>query len=106
MLVGIYARKSNEQRGVAADQLSVTRQIEHATSYAEKNGWTVLTKHIYIDDGVSGADFSDKREGLLHLLNDVRQKSGTPFDALILSEISRLGRDQIQTLNVQYDICK
>jgi hypothetical protein len=34
MIAAIYARKSTEQNGVADDQKSVTRQIQHARQYA------------------------------------------------------------------------
>jgi hypothetical protein len=37
----IYARKSNDQTGVANDATSVTRQIEHAQAYAAGKGWPV-----------------------------------------------------------------
>jgi hypothetical protein len=30
-------------------------QIEHATAYALKKGWTVSEDHIYADEGISGA---------------------------------------------------
>ena len=35
----IYARKSNEQKGRAEADKSVTRQIENARAFAEKKGW-------------------------------------------------------------------
>ena len=54
MIAAIYARKSTEQHGVAEDAKSVTRQIEHATAYAAKKGWTVAQDYVYSDDGVSG----------------------------------------------------
>ena len=41
MIAAIYARKSTERNGVSDDQKSVTRQIEHATAYTLKKGWTV-----------------------------------------------------------------
>ena len=51
----IYARKSTDQNGVAADAKSVTRQIEHAKAYAAAHGWTVSDAHVFVDDGFSGA---------------------------------------------------
>ena len=42
MIAAIYARKLTEQNGVADDARSVTRQIEHAKSYAAKRGWMVV----------------------------------------------------------------
>ncbi len=43
MRAAVYARKSTEQTGVAAEARSVTRQIENAKAYAESKGWTVST---------------------------------------------------------------
>ena len=43
--------------GVGDEEKSVTRQIEHAKAYAAKKGWTVSEEHIFVDDGISGAEF-------------------------------------------------
>ena len=94
MIAAIYARKSTEQTGVADDGKSVTRQIEHAKAYAKSKGWHVAEEHIYFDDGISGAEFV-KRPGFIRLMNAV--KPTPPFRVLIMSEESRLGREQIQT---------
>jgi DNA invertase Pin-like site-specific DNA recombinase len=53
MIAAVYARKSTEQSGVADEQKSVARQLEHATLYAAKHGWTVAEEHVYVDDGIS-----------------------------------------------------
>jgi hypothetical protein len=50
MIAGVYARKSNEQNGVADEQKSVARQIEHARHYAQRKGWIVIDEHVYADD--------------------------------------------------------
>ena len=68
MIAAVYARKSTEQSGVADEQKSVARQIEHARQYAERKGWTVADQHVYVDDGISGAEFSN-RPGFVRLLN-------------------------------------
>src|SRR5262245_20311414 len=94
MIAAIYARKSTEQNGVGDEEKSVTRQIEHAKAYAAKKGWMASEEHIYVDDGISGAEFV-KRPGFLRLMNAVRPKP--PFQMLIMSEESRLGREQIET---------
>jgi site-specific DNA recombinase len=94
MITAIYARKSTEQNGVAEDQKSVTRQIAHARQYASTKGWTVSDVHVYVDDGVSGAEFAN-RPGFVRLLNALSPRA--PFQALIVSELSRLGREQIET---------
>jgi DNA invertase Pin-like site-specific DNA recombinase len=58
MIASIYARKSTDQTGVTDEARSVTRQIEHAREYASRKGWTVSDHHVYVDDGISGAEFS------------------------------------------------
>src|SRR5215471_3748029 len=94
MIAAIYARKSTEQNGVGDEEKSVTRQIEHAKACAARKGWTVPDAHIYVDDGISGAEFV-KRPGFLRLMNALKPKP--PFQILIMSEESRLGREQIET---------
>jgi site-specific DNA recombinase len=94
MIAAIYARKSTEQTGVAEDSKSVTRQIEQARVYAAKKGWIVADEHIYSDDGVSGAEFV-RRPGFIRLMASLKPKP--PFQVLIMSEESRLGREQIKT---------
>lgn len=94
MRAAIYARKSNDQVGVGDEHRSVARQVAHARAYAERKGWLVLEDQIYIDDGISGAEFT-KRPGFLRLMN-----AATPrphFDVLVMSEESRLGREAIET---------
>ena len=94
MTAAIYARKSTDQSGVSDDQKSVARQIDHATAYARAKGWTVRDEHVFVDDGVSGAEFAN-RPGYMRLLNSL--KPPVPFSALIVSELSRIGREQLET---------
>src|SRR5262245_51403637 len=94
MIAAIYARKSTEQTGVADEQRSVTRQVEHARLYAARKGWTVDDVHVYVDDGISGAEFAN-RPGFLRLMNALKPRP--PFQFLIMSEESRLGREAIET---------
>src|SRR5512132_2729377 len=69
-------------------------QVEHATAYAVGRAWAVAAAHVYVDDGISGAEFV-KRPGFLRLMNALKPKP--PFQILIMSEESRLGREQIET---------
>ncbi len=94
MIAAIYARKSTEQTGVTDAEKSVRRQTDHATAYALEKGWTVTEEHIYVDDGISGAEFAN-RPGFLRLMNALKPKP--PFHLLIMSEESRLGREAIET---------
>src|SRR5205807_7049286 len=90
----LYARKSTDQTGVADEQKSVTRQTDHARSYAVAKGWTVSEQHVYVDDGISGAEFTN-RPGFLRLMNALKPRP--PFQVLVMSEESRLGREAIET---------
>jgi site-specific DNA recombinase len=94
MIAAIYARKSTEQTGTAEEAKSVTRQIDHARAYAATKGWTIAEAHVYVDDGISGAEFA-KRPGLVQLINALSPRP--PFQVLVMSEESRLGREQIET---------
>jgi site-specific DNA recombinase len=94
MVAAVYARKSTEQLGVAEDQKSITRQIEHATAFATRRGWRVDPTLIFQDDGISGADFLT-RPGFVRLMNAL--KPSPAFQVLIMAEESRLGREAIET---------
>ncbi len=94
MIAAVYARKSTEQTGVADDQKSVARQIEHARAYATRKGWAVADEHVYVDDGISGAEFAN-RPGFQRLMHALKPRA--PFQALVMSEESRLGREAIET---------
>jgi site-specific DNA recombinase len=73
MLAAIYARKSTTQ-DVSDTERSVTRKIEHAHAYAARKGWTVAPAHVYVDDGISGAEFL-KRPGFVRLMTSLSPKS-------------------------------
>jgi DNA invertase Pin-like site-specific DNA recombinase len=86
----IYARKSTDDSERNTENKSVTRQVDTAKAYAQRKGWAVHEQHIYVDDGISGAEFRN-RPGLKRLLNDLKQ-----FDVVVMSEVSRLGRDMLR----------
>jgi len=94
MIAAIYCRKSTDQHGVCDEQKSVARQVEHATAYARRKGWSVSDEHIFVDDGISGAEFAN-RPGFLRLMNGLKPRP--PFQILVMSEESRLGREAIET---------
>ena len=87
-VAAIYARKSTEQH-VSDDAKSVTRQIDNARAFAAGRGWTVLDDHIFVDDGISGAEF-ERRPGFVALMSALKPRP--PFEILVMSEESRLGR--------------
>ncbi len=93
MRAAIYARKSTDD---PRDQLakSIVRQVEQAREYAARQGWTVSDDHVFTDDGISGGEFWN-RPGLTRLLNSL--KPSAPFGVLLMTELSRLGRDRLRT---------
>jgi DNA invertase Pin-like site-specific DNA recombinase len=88
----IYVRKSNEDD--ASEELrSVARQVERSREYAARKGWMVDKNLIFVDDGISGAEFK-RRPGLVRLLSAAEASA---CDVLIMSEPSRLGSEQAET---------
>ena len=83
-----------DQHHVTSAQKSVSRQVDQARRYAAQKGWAVADEHVYVDDGVSGAEFA-RRPGFLRLMNAV--KPCPDFQVLVMSEESRLGREAIET---------
>lgn len=100
----IYARKSNEQ-DAADEHKSVTRQIEGGRRMIADRGWAIEhDDHVLVDDGISGAEFS-RRPGFVRLMALIAQKP-RPFDVLVMSEGSRLGRESIETAYVLKQLIK
>ena len=60
MRAAIYARKSTDDNDRDAENKSVTRQVERALAFAKAHAWTVGDEHVYIDDGISGAEFRNR----------------------------------------------
>ena len=71
MIASIYARKSTDQN-VSDEEKSVSRQVERARAYAARKGWTVAEEHVYVGDGISGAEFHEKRPRYLAMMNEGR----------------------------------
>jgi len=78
-VAAIYARKSTSQDAIADEAKSVTRQIEHSRDYAHRKGWTVDESLIFVDDGISGAEFAN-RPGFVRLMNALKPRPS--FQAL------------------------
>jgi len=93
MIAAIYARKSTDQSNVSDESKSVTRQVAHARHYAAAKGWTINDACIFMDDGISGAEF-DRRPGFVRLMDAIKRPG---FDVLIMSESLRLGREAWET---------
>ena len=93
MIAAIYARKSTDQSGVADDQKSVTRQIEHARAYAVRKGWVVAEEHIYVDKRTGGNMDRDGWNALLRFARD-----GDIIHAYTLDRIGRSVLSVLQTI--------
>jgi hypothetical protein len=44
---------------VADEQKSVARQLDHALQYAARKVWTIDELAIFVDDGISGAEYRE-----------------------------------------------
>ncbi|MEO5925706.1 MAG: recombinase family protein [Bryobacteraceae bacterium] len=86
----IYARYSSDlQRDTSIDD-----QVRRCEEYAQKNGWTVVSR--FADKAISGADVAGRQQ-LQALMQEARAGN---FDRLIVDDTSRLGRNlpQVRTL--------
>jgi len=82
----------------------VTRQIELARAFTEKQGWTVSEDHVFVDDAISGGIFDPKkRPGLAALLAAARSVP-RPFDALVIMNQSRLARRLRYAIDIVHDL--
>lgn len=93
VVCGVYARKSTDEPGKDPDAKSVARQLTRAREFAAKRGWRFDERCVFSDDGISGAEFR-RRPGLQRLLAALHKPK---FQVLVISEPSRLGREQIET---------
>ena len=61
MRVTIYARKSTSHEKAAEEAKSVTRQIDLARAFVNRqDGWIVSEDHMFVGDAVSGSIFDPK----------------------------------------------
>ncbi len=89
--VGLYLRLSREDEDCEVESQSITNQRDFLVRYVEQRGWAVID--IYIDDGYTGTNFD--RPAFQRLLKDIECKK---IDTVITKDLSRLGRDQINTM--------
>ena len=94
MIAAIYARRSTEQDDVADSEKSVTRQEGGARAFIAMKGWTLDEAHVYTDDGVSGAFFTNRAQ-FQRMMQDAA--SGA-FQVLVLFDLDRFGRDGHKTM--------
>ena len=88
--VAIYIRLSRED-GDKEESSSITNQRAILKRYIEENENFVFVDE-YVDDGWTGKNFN--RPGFQKLLTDLKAKK---VDTVITKDLSRLGRDYIDT---------
>lgn len=93
----IYARRSPEDRANRQNQFrgdgvsdSIETQILMLQQYAASQGFTNYKE--YFDDNISGTTFS--RPQFMEMLSDIQQGR---IDTVIVKDLSRLGRDYIES---------
>src|SRR2546426_6022534 len=61
---------------------------------AQSRGWVIEPRYVFVDEAVSGAEWKH-RPGFNALLAVLEPRP--PFDVLVVSELSRIGRDTVRT---------
>ena len=89
----IYCRVSTDQQ--ERDGSSLDTQQEKCIAYAERKGYHLAPEHIY-RDSASGATL--ERAALNTLLEAARARA---FDIVIVKDVSRLSRDQVDVLTMR-----
>ena len=92
--VGAYVRLSREDETKTSNfSESINNQKEYILKYISDNNLNLV--NIYVDDGFSGTNFD--RPGVKSLMQDI--ELGT-INMVITKDLSRLGRDHIETGNL------
>ena len=91
--VGAYLRLSKEEFSNEKESNSITNQKLIIDNYLKKYKEYVLIDY-YIDDGYSGTNFD--RPEFQRMLEDIKNKK---IDVIIIKDLSRLGRNYIETGN-------
>lgn len=89
MRAAIYARRSTEEHQIE----SLDTQIEGARRFIAAQGWRLDPAHVFVDSGVSRAEFV-KRPGLIALLRGAEKRA---FDVVVCRDETRLGGDTFRT---------
>ena len=73
-------------------ELSPDSQLKAIRDYAKKNGYILLSEHIYQDDGISGR--KTKNRTAFNTMIGVAKTKPKPFDAILLWKFSRFARNR------------
>lgn len=89
---GIYIRLSQEDKNkkYESDSESINNQKEMLVNYCKTNAINFIDE--YVDDGFSGTNFD--RPEFIRMLKDIEKKK---INVVIVKDLSRLGRDHIET---------
>lgn len=87
--VGAYIRLSRED-GDKQESESISNQRKIIERHLKECGLSYTAE--YVDDGWSGTTFN--RPAFMNLIEDIKSKK---IDMVITKDLSRLGRDYIQT---------
>lgn len=87
--IGLYIRLSRED-GDDLESESVSNQRSLLSGYLKANGLVAIEE--YVDDGYSGGNFN--RPSFQKLIRDIENKK---INCVITKDLSRLGRDYIET---------
>lgn len=88
--VALYLRLSREDEDKEGESQSIGNQRDFLMAYAKANGFEVA--ETFVDDGVSGTTYD--RPGFQRMISAI--ECGR-IDTVITKDLSRLGRDYIQT---------
>src|SRR4051812_36537663 len=87
MRVAIYARVSTTRQ---AQTQTIEQQLTRLEAYLEQQGWALDRRHIYRDDGYSGASL--RRPGLDHLRD---RAALAELDVVLITVPDRLARKYV-----------
>ena len=85
----VYCRLSKDDEKIG-ESVSIETQKMMLSQFCQENGFSIFD--YYVDDGFSGLNF--QRPGFQKMLEDVEVGK---IDTVITKDLSRLGRDYIQT---------
>jgi len=88
-LTALYCRLSQEDE-LSGESVSIQNQRRILQEYADNNHF--FNTKFFVDDGVSGVSF--ERKGLQDMLREVEEGN---VSAVIVKDLSRLGRDYLKT---------
>lgn len=90
---GAYLRLSKEEYNNEKESNSITNQRQIIDNYVKEHKEYKLVDY-YVDDGYSGTNFD--RPEFQRMLEDIKNKK---IDVIIIKDLSRLGRNYIETGN-------